>query len=194
MDDADKYIGGETLRAARLRKGWSQRDLAERSGLMQAHISRIEGGAVDPRLSTFLELARLLDLEAIVVPRAAISAVNGVIRESMANHATGSTNGALISLQNLVKRLRLKLPDESRVEQLADLSTGLLAFEARLQAPGLLARLKSAVKRIKAVAIGKEVDFQTLDEGISRLAQLRHELILEPSESERPAYRLDEDE
>ena len=110
MNDTEKYISGEALRAARLRKGWSQRDLAEKSGMVQAHISRIEAGAVDPRVSTFLELARLLDLAAVLVPSTAISAVSGLIRETMANHEAGSIRGMLVSLQKFARRLRTALP------------------------------------------------------------------------------------
>lgn len=193
MDDAEKYMSGKTLRAARLRKGWSQRDLAEKSGLVQAHISRIEAGAVDPRLSTFLELARLLDLEALLVPTTATSAVSGLIRESAANQEAGNIRGALVSLQKLVKRLRLALPKSPRVQQMVELSGYLVALEPRLRA-GDLFQLKAAVSRIKAAAAGEEVDFQALDEGVSRLAQLRNELVHARSDGERPAYTLDEDE
>lgn len=70
------------LRDARQAKNWSQRELSERAGMPQAHISRIESGAVDPRVSTLQQLARLLDLELALVPRAALTAVGAVVRES----------------------------------------------------------------------------------------------------------------
>jgi transcriptional regulator with XRE-family HTH domain len=75
----------QSLRQARLHKGWSQRDLAGKAGIPQAHISRIESGAVDLKLSTLVELARLLDLELFLAPRPSIPAVEAVIREAAAS-------------------------------------------------------------------------------------------------------------
>ena len=44
----------EALRAARESKGLSQRELSARSGVPQGHISKIENGAVDLRLSSLI--------------------------------------------------------------------------------------------------------------------------------------------
>ena len=74
----------QSLRQARLRKGWSQRDLSGKAGIPQAHISRIESGAVDVKVSTLVELARLLDLELVLAPRSCLSAVEALIREAPA--------------------------------------------------------------------------------------------------------------
>ena len=75
-----------TLRQARLQKGWSQRDLSGKAGIPQAHISRIESGAVDVKVATLVELARLLDLELVLAPRSALPAVEALIREAEAGH------------------------------------------------------------------------------------------------------------
>ncbi len=69
----------ETLKAARLAKGLSQRELSARTGLTQAHISRIENAAVDIRLPNLIELARVLDLEMMLVPRPLAPAVRNII-------------------------------------------------------------------------------------------------------------------
>ena len=71
---------GETLRAARLARGVSQRALSARAHLTQAQISRIENGDVDLQASTLIELARALDLDVRLVPRAALTAVDAAIR------------------------------------------------------------------------------------------------------------------
>ena len=42
-----------TLREARERSGLTQRELSVRSGVPQGHISKIENGAVDLRVSIF---------------------------------------------------------------------------------------------------------------------------------------------
>jgi transcriptional regulator with XRE-family HTH domain len=76
----------QSLRRARVDKGWSQRELSGKAGIPQAHISRIESGAVDVKVSTLVGLARLLDLELILAPRSSIPAVEALIREADANH------------------------------------------------------------------------------------------------------------
>jgi DNA-binding XRE family transcriptional regulator len=68
----------EQLRGARRRHKLTQRALGMRMGLPQSHISAIEGGKVEPRLSSVLELARLLDLEPMLVPREHVLAVRAL--------------------------------------------------------------------------------------------------------------------
>jgi len=48
--------------AARTNRGWTQRDLAERVGVSQPLIARLEAGDRDPRLSTLVAISRALDL------------------------------------------------------------------------------------------------------------------------------------
>lgn len=69
-----------SLKSARNAKGLSQRELSARSGVPQSHISKIESGAVDLRVSSLVELARTLDLELVLVPRKALPAVTAVMR------------------------------------------------------------------------------------------------------------------
>lgn len=47
---------GLAVRYARRRAGWSQRTLAERAGVPQPAIARIERGAVRPRVDSVLQL------------------------------------------------------------------------------------------------------------------------------------------
>ena len=60
----------------------SQRALSAKVGLPQGHISRIEAGEVDLKLSSLVGLARALDLEPMLVPRQRIKAVDAIIRSS----------------------------------------------------------------------------------------------------------------
>lgn len=78
------------LKAARKAKGLSQRELSDKAGVPQAHISKIESGAVDLRVSSLLALARVLDLELALVPRDAVPAVQSIVR--MRAPTTSSTN------------------------------------------------------------------------------------------------------
>lgn len=53
----------KNLKAKRTARGWSQQALADRVGMTQAHISRIEKGLHDPSLSACLRLAFALGCE-----------------------------------------------------------------------------------------------------------------------------------
>lgn len=54
------YAGQTSVAALRLRKGWSQAELARRADTSQPYIARLERGQVDPQLSTVRKLARAL--------------------------------------------------------------------------------------------------------------------------------------
>jgi transcriptional regulator with XRE-family HTH domain len=72
----------QTLRAARESSGFSQRDLSARVGVPQSHISKIESGGTDLRLSSLVELARALDHEVVLVPRKLLPAIDGIVRNA----------------------------------------------------------------------------------------------------------------
>lgn len=78
-----------TLREARVRKGLSQRELSARSGVPQSHISKIESGSVDLRVSSLIALARVLDLELLVAPKKSVPAIQSIIRSSSGTHVEG---------------------------------------------------------------------------------------------------------
>jgi len=50
------------LRQWRERRGWSLRELGERSGVSYVTIANVEAGKLDPRLSTLERLARALGI------------------------------------------------------------------------------------------------------------------------------------
>lgn len=70
----------ESLREARIQKGLSQRELSAISGVPQSHISKIESGSVDLRMSSLITLARVLDLELFVAPKKSVPAIKSIIR------------------------------------------------------------------------------------------------------------------
>jgi len=70
----------QLLRRIRDQREISQVDLARRLGIAASHISRIEHGS-DPRLSTFVEMARALQVEPILVPREHVSAVRALLED-----------------------------------------------------------------------------------------------------------------
>jgi len=56
----------ETLLAARLDAGLTQKDLAERSGLRQSNISRIENGTCSPTVATLQAIAEGLGRKLVI--------------------------------------------------------------------------------------------------------------------------------
>ena len=77
----DKIL--KSLKQARKAKGLSQRELSAKSGVPQSHISKIENGAVDLRVSSLVALARTLDLELELVPRKTVPAVQSIVRKTI---------------------------------------------------------------------------------------------------------------
>jgi transcriptional regulator with XRE-family HTH domain len=55
--------GASPLTLARLARGFSQEELAERAGIARETISRLETGAASPRLTTARALVRVLDFD-----------------------------------------------------------------------------------------------------------------------------------
>ena len=67
-----------SLASARRAKGLTQAVLGARLGLPQSHISTIERGKTDLRLSSLINLARLLELEIMLIPRQYVPAVRSL--------------------------------------------------------------------------------------------------------------------
>jgi len=70
----------DEIKEARMKRGWSQRELGAKIGLPQPHISGIESGEIVPRFDTLLDIVRVLDLDLLLVPRTLVPAVQSLIR------------------------------------------------------------------------------------------------------------------
>ncbi len=73
----------DQLRQSREVKGLTQSDMGARIGQPQSAVSRIERGG-DLRVSTLLEMARVLEMEPVLVPKQLIPAVQALL-----GHASG---------------------------------------------------------------------------------------------------------
>lgn len=78
MTYSAQYIAHQ-LKKAREKKRLSQRELSSTSGVPQSHISKIESGGVDLRLSSLVAIARALELEVGLIPRKHLPAVNSIV-------------------------------------------------------------------------------------------------------------------
>ena len=71
----------QSLKDRRLELKVNQSDLGKKMGMPQSHVSKIEKGLSDPRLSTISDMARLLDQELILVSREKLSVINALINQ-----------------------------------------------------------------------------------------------------------------
>lgn len=190
-----------SLREARIAKALTQKELGQRVGLPQSHISKIEKGAVDLKLSSLVEIARALDLEITLVPRKALPAVEGAIRA----HSTTVETSRAVSLLNeqaqIAERIKANFPDLSQVEgfQNAIRSIPRLQFNAA-QFKALDEALQPA-KRLKTIIEaqgGAAALAKRLEEATSALRHFRniqvHHAPLSEAGHQLPAYRLEEDD
>ena len=187
----------DTLRKARADRGLSQRELSVDSAVPQSHISRIENGAVDLRVSSLIALARALDLELMLVPRRAVPAVR-----SIAGGPVGSADGGKLARRVRSELGRLQnaadsLPATEGGAELAELRRH--ARELRNYRPALLdARtLRRAAEAAEAVSRGPG-SLEAVRGSLLRLRAMREALARRqapPDAAEPiPAYRLDDDD
>lgn len=79
---------GRALRAARRRKGLTQRALAEQTGVPQSTIGRIESGAVMPRVDTLDGLLKACDENLEAMPLLGVGVDRSLIATCWRCHLT----------------------------------------------------------------------------------------------------------
>lgn len=165
----------KNLKRARKAKGLSQRELSTKSGVPQSHISKIENGAVDLRVSSLIALARTLDLELELVPRKTVPAVQSIVRktintdlmntqrraqEVMDNYRetiNAISNVGRINLpQNKLDKLKINIQDISNLipkinsAQLEAIASSRMAIEEALNS-GYTDKIKKAFSEIGSI-------------------------------------------
>ena len=189
-----------SIRAARKAKTMTQKELGQRVGLPQSHISKIEKGAVDLQLSSLVEIARALDLEVKLIPRKALPAVEGAVRVHGTTAETSRALHLLHEQEQLAERIKDSFPDLSQVEgyQSAIRNIPRLQFDAA-QLKALDEALQPA-KRLKSLidAQGGAARLaKRLEEATSSLRHFRNIQVHTPfleARRQLPAYRLEEDD
>ena len=151
----------QELKAARNNKGLSQRKLGAKVGVPQSHISKIENGAVDLKTSSLIELARALDLELMLVPRALIPAVQGLQRgltsreRSPSQTLVESAAKDLERTRKAAQQLTRFFPDARELQELAntikDLQNRRLAASPAEQIRKLLEQIEAPIQAIKSM-------------------------------------------
>lgn len=186
----------KVLKAAREGKGLSQRALAKLAGVPQSHISKIESGAVDLRLSSLVEIARALDLEVTLVPRKNLSAVQSIVRSSErpARQAAPGLS-SIRELKKLQNSLDFVLHKYPTVKELAQLQRQVRELQRLAVPPPDSGILREATKAVKAFKDGT-LDLNRLSRALSGLQQVRNTLVHEVPRvgTVKPAYSLEEDD
>ncbi len=199
MNYETEHLAG-TLRIAREARGLSQRELSVTSGVPQGHISKIENGAVDLRVSSLVALARALDLEPMLVPHKSVPAVQSMASSAPASalqegKAARRALRELVRLQNAIHNLPTDFFPEGELEWFQRHVRGLSYFR-----PSLLEvrTIRDANRAIKAFGHSTH-DPNAIRQSLLRLRDLRNALAhgriaSDETESVRPAYSLDEDD
>ncbi len=198
MSYATDHIAS-TLKMAREGKGLSQRVLSSKAGVPQGHISKIENGTVDLRLSSLVALARALDLELTLIPRKMTPVVRSIVSNSA--RSTGASDQNSRQILKELKRLQDRIANASQshpaITELVQLQRQIREL-APFQGAIPLQSLRDASKAMKAF----NNDSRRLDairEVLTQLKDLRHALAhssvhVMPEETVRSAYDLDEDD
>ena len=187
----------ETIRQARLQKGWSQRELSARARIPQAQISRFETGSVDPQVSTLVELARTLDLDLQLVPRAAITAVGAAVRSAEQRSEERASQELLAKLQQAADAAYKFAPEREEVGSIRDTLRELQPMGPRLRSlklePDLQKLLRNLDMFVTHPPASRGRHAHILIDAASWLRSLRNQLA-QATESERPAYSLDDED
>ncbi len=186
----------EALKAARTKKGLSQRALSQLVGMPQSHISKIEAGQVDLQLSSLVELARVLELELCLVPRKAVPAVDSVVRSIMPSR----DDAAQARIKDNLRRLAERLPkfDSGATIRKFDRLLDAIHFLQQVTIPSAeLAATQGAIEPLLRLvetddlsgAAGNRAARQAVDTLRVIRNRLAHPEVA--SRAPRPAYQLD---
>lgn len=199
MSYATEFIASN-LRAARESKGLSQRELSGKSGVPQGHISKIENGAVDLRVSSLVALARVLDLELILVPRKAVPAVKSIVRRSsQSTSPDGKTarqaGRELQRLKNIISHIPRELLSHNELERFR---RQVSEFEQFRLSPSDMRAIRGASKLMQDF-LNDPDNLNAFRDAQSQFQELRNDMVHGRSstgeiETVRPAYSLDDND
>ncbi|MEE8058347.1 MAG: helix-turn-helix transcriptional regulator [Pseudomonadales bacterium] len=194
------YVNGrilKSLREARQRKGFSQRELSAKSGVPQSHISKIESGGVDLRVSSLVALARVLDLELELVPKKSIPAVKSIVRSSIntdISEAHRRIQKQLSKFDDAIAKASTLAAFPSLPKELQSINRLTRQIE-RLQ-PNIktLEKIESATKVIEKAFKQNSRLSEAVRKAEEQLRSIRHVAAHSPAPviATKPAYSLDE--
>jgi transcriptional regulator with XRE-family HTH domain len=178
------------VQGQRVKAGLSQRALAARSGLTQAHISQIETGRLEPGLSSFIQMARALDLEVVLVPKKLLPAVEGVLRSTAAEFFPEEGQSGLFAKgERLIAKQKKLYGSSAALDRIAEYLRFLKQTRLSKTDIALVTDVIETLRHDQASPPSKLVL-----ENISAVLQGLRNRIAHPVEAVRPAYALDEED
>ena len=183
-----------TLKAARQAKGLSQQVLAKLVGLPQSHISKIENGFVDIRLSSLIELARALDLEVTLVPRKTLPAVQSIVRSGSpptSYHAIADLKKEYQKLQKNINAALNTSPMTKEIAQIQRQIRDLQRLEVRPPQLDFFQNINETVRAFNNQTKGLE----DLRKALDSINQARNSIVhaIPKTEPVKPAYSLEDE-
>jgi transcriptional regulator with XRE-family HTH domain len=182
----------QNLKHARERSGLSQRDLSARIGVPQSHLSKIESGATDLRLSSLVELARALDYELVLVPRKLLPAVEAIASNaaSALSDDARERSAVLNRAQSAAARLSRAHPADPDTERLGQTLRELANFQLGASDLGALRAVTDRLMKLPRGPGG----LPAVQRAAKQLRDLRNRIAHAVPDAPRPAYALDEED
>ena len=194
MNEVNEYVA-EAIKASRETKGYSQRDLSAISGVPQPHISKIESGAVDLRISSLASIGHALGLDLMLVPQRVKPAVRSIIQTAEASPVANSKAAKELSkLQSLVRTFERERTDLSHLERLQRSIRELSGYSNLIGDTSIVTN----VRRLLEEAKPKQLE-SSIQKALTDLLKLQKRLATgsaNPHQSRlpQPAYSLDDDD
>jgi transcriptional regulator with XRE-family HTH domain len=186
------YKSEDLIRQTRDRRtavGISQRALSTRSGLTQGHISQIETGMLEPGLSSFIDMARALDLEVVLVPKKLLPAVQGVLRQTPALQAGEAALREIARGERLVIKQKHLHGSSADLDRIADSLRFLRQVPLRKPELQIVRNAIDTLRQYQATPQSRDVAGIAAD-----LQQLRNRVAHNPSEAPRSVYAVEDDD
>lgn len=194
------------IKQARLAKSLTQKELGQRVGLPQSHISKIEKGVVDLQLSSLIEIVRALDLDVKLVPRKAIPAVDGAVRLHSPSPETSRAIDIIRQNAQFAERLKVNHPNLTQIEGLqqalknvpkirydaAQIKTLQDALKPITQLQEHMQAIGKVLQNSEFNKVGKQLQAVTKSLNHFRNLQIHNPQI--EIQRQLPAHRLEEDE
>lgn len=184
----------EQLRAAREKKGLSQRELSALAGVPQSHISKIENSGVDLRISSLAAIARALDLELTLVPRKALPAVKSVSRSvTQSTISSPEVQREFDHLANVIKAASAAVQSPA-LQNIQRRLRELKIVQPQIIDPEALRKIRRTLEQVE-----KSGSLSAAENAAKQLSSLRNRIVHSspeqtPLETPRPAYRLEDDD
>lgn len=187
----------QAVKKARQDKGLSQRALSAKAGLPQSHISKIEQGDVNIKLSTLIDLARALDLEIKLVPRKLVPAVNSITRKSSSeNMASQNLHSVRNDVRQLEKAMQSMEPVIRAGKELEQFQRAIREIEKYRMPIQTLNDFKKVSDTIRALREGPNA-INEIRKATKKIQSMRNMLahsIPEVPSLPTPAYSLEDDD